>query len=103
MKEAAAWLKARRRSRASTLGWSFHKENGQLDRAGPARKGAFHFMPMDELISLVEFSLTRENVVLAAGEPWRRSYPPQCNVCRMHDYGVHLEPTGTVPMQRQKS
>ena len=73
MKEAAAWFKAHRRRHASTLGWSIHKENSQLDRAGPAKKGAFHFMPMDELVSLVEFSLTRDNVVLASGEPWHPS------------------------------
>ena len=30
-------------------------------------------MRMDELVSLVEISLTRDNVVLASGEPWRRS------------------------------
>ena len=63
MSEAAAWLKARRRWRATTLGWSVHKESGQLDRAGPAKKGTFQIMPMDEL---------RDNVVLAAGELWRR-------------------------------
>ena len=71
MREAAAWLRARRQWRATTLGWSIHKENRQLDRASPARKGAFHFMSMDDLISLAEFSLTSDNVVLVAGEPWR--------------------------------
>ena len=72
MREAAAWLHARRRWRVTTLGWSIHKENRQLDRAGPAKKGTFHFMSMDDLISLVEFSLTSDNVVPAAGEPWHR-------------------------------
>ena len=72
MREAAAWLKARRRWRATTLGWSIHKENRRLDQARQAKKSTFHFITMDQLISLVEFSLTGDNVVLAAGEPWRR-------------------------------
>ena len=46
--------------------------NRRLDRAGQAKKSTFHFLTMDQLISLVEFSLTCDNVVLAAGEPWRR-------------------------------
>ena len=73
MKEAAAGLKARRRWRAATLGRSIHKENRQLGRTGPAKKGAFHFMPMDELVSLVEFSLTHDNVnhgAVQALSPW---------------------------------
>ena len=72
MHEAAAWLKARRRWRATTLGWSIHKENRCLDWAGQAKKSTFHCITMDELIALVEFSLTCDDVVLAAGEPWRR-------------------------------
>ena len=72
MREAAAWLKARRCWRATTLGWSIHKENCRLDWAGQAKKSTFHFITMDQLIALVEFSLTCDNVVLAAGEPWRR-------------------------------
>ena len=73
MKEATAWLKVRRRWRAATLGWSIHKENHPLDCFGQAKKGAFHFMPMDKLVSLLEVSLTQDNVVLASGESWRRS------------------------------
>ena len=72
MREAAAWLKARRCWRATTLGWSIHTENCRLDRAGQAKQSTFHFITMDQLISLVEFSLTCDNIVLAAGEPWRR-------------------------------
>ena len=73
MKEASAWLKQRRRWRATTLGWSIHKENKKLDRAGEAKKSTFDFLSMDALIELVHFSLLQDNVVLAAGEPWRRS------------------------------
>ena len=61
--EAAAWLKARRRWRATTLGWSIHKENRRLDRAGQAKKNIFHFISMEQFISIVEFSLTCGNVV----------------------------------------
>ena len=40
---------------------------------------------MDELVTLVEFSLTSDNFVLAAGEPWRRGdsrgeRPFQCTI-----------------------
>ena len=72
LREASAWLKARRRWRATTLGWSIHKDNSRLDRAGPAKKGTFHFVSMEDLLDLVEFSLLHDNVVLASGEPWRR-------------------------------
>ena len=73
MREASAWLKQRRRWRASTLSWSIHNENKKLDRAGEAKKSTFDFLSMDALIELVSFSLLQDNVVLAAGEPWRRS------------------------------
>ena len=73
MKEASTWLKQQRRWRAATLGWSIHKENKKLDRAGEAKKSTFDFLSMDALIELVSFSLLQDNVVLAAGEPWRRS------------------------------
>ena len=56
MKEAAAWLRARRCWRATTLGWSIHKENRYEDRASAAKKGTFHFVQMGELVSLMEFS-----------------------------------------------
>ena len=72
LREASAWLKARRRWRATTLGWSIHKDNSRLDRAGPPKKGTFHFVSMEQLLELVEFSLLHDNVVLASGEPWRR-------------------------------
>ena len=72
MREAATLLKARRRWRATMLGWSIHKENRPLDRAGQAKNSTFHFITMDQFFSPVEFSLTCDNVVPAAGEPWRR-------------------------------
>ena len=72
MKGAAAWLKQRRPWRATTLGWSIHKENKKLDRAGEAKKSTFDFLSMDALIELVHFPLLQDNIVLAAGEPWRR-------------------------------
>ena len=73
MREAAQWLRKRRRWRATTLGWSIHKDNKKLDRAGEAKKSTFDFLSMDELLDLVSFSLLSDNMVLAAAEPWRRS------------------------------
>ena len=70
---ASVWLKQRRRWRATTLGWSIHKENKKLDRAGEAKKSTYNFLSMDALIELVHFSLLQDNIVLAAGEPWCRS------------------------------
>ena len=69
MREAAAWLKKRRQWRASTLGFSIHKEHKHLDHAGEAKKSTFDFMSMEQLVELVEFSLLTDNVVVAAGEP----------------------------------
>ena len=73
MRDAAIWLTTRRRWRATTLVWSIHKTNKSHDRAGEGKRGTFHVLSMNDLISLVEFSLSQDNVVVAAGELWQRT------------------------------
>ena len=65
-------------------------------RRRSCQKGAFHFVFVDELVSLLEFSLTQDKVVLASGPPWCRcgavpmvlvleykdgDYPQHCSPC----------------------
>ena len=59
--------------RAATLVWSIHETNKSHDRAGEGKRGTFHVLSMNDLISLLEFSLSQDNVVVAAGELWRRT------------------------------
>ena len=49
-----------------------HEENKRLYRARQAKQSAFHFISMDDLIAIVECSLTRDNVVMALGGPLRQ-------------------------------
>ena len=53
MRDAATWLTTRRRWRATTLVWSIHKTNESHDRAGEGKRGTFHVLSMNDLISLV--------------------------------------------------
>ena len=58
---------------------SFHpcREYPQIDqshdRVGEGKRGSFHVLSVQELISVVEFSLSQDNVVVAAEELWRRT------------------------------
>ena len=50
-----------------------HRDCKHLDKAGKAASSAFWHMSHDELIQLVQFSLTKDNYVWCAGQLWQRT------------------------------
>ena len=55
--------------------WCVHKMFKKVDRCGEGKSGASSFMSLEELISIVHFSLTKDNVVMAAHNLWHQIAP----------------------------
>ena len=55
------------------VGWGVPPPPPPWDKAGKAASSAFWHISHDELIQLVQFSLTEDNYVLCAGQLWQRT------------------------------
>ena len=73
LRAASQYLHQRRRWGASEIVWSVHRDCKHLDKAGKAASSAFWHISHDELIQLVQFSLTEDNYVWCAGQLWQRT------------------------------
>ena len=73
LRAASQILHQRRRWGALDIVCSVHHDYKHLDRAGKAASFAFWHISHDELVPLVQFSLTEDNYVWCAGQLWQRT------------------------------
>ena len=73
LKEAAVWLRKKEQWRAQETVWSIHKDNSAHDHVGMGQHTRFEYITQEQLVALVEFSLTQGTYTEAAGQPWCRS------------------------------
>ena len=73
LRDASQFLYHRKRRGASSIIWSIHRDSKALDRAGKATSASFWHFSHEELIGIVNFSLTEDNYVWCPGSLWQRT------------------------------